>query len=630
MNENKHFKQRAIKKLKDHQFIVEDYQRGYKWNYNQVLDLLNDISQFDIAGNLQSYCLQPVAVKKIDVKDKLIYELVDGQQRLTTIYIILRLISDEKIFRITYKTRKSSELFINEIHTLKSTVNHFELYDENNIQKQFRVINNELNELWTKYLENNASFDNVDNFHFFRAACIISGFFRGSKKEQSSFLTKLKNKVKIIWYEDVTNKTANELFKNLNSGKIRLSSADLIKALFILNIEEKGKLDKLPSQIEFEQNKLASEWDTIEQQLHEPKFWSFIIGNVKRDYKDSRIGYLFEVLTNSIEHSYSYQSYREYENGNTPLEWDDVIALFFTLKEWYNDVYIYHRIGFLMRQSIKGWSNLMHIYKHYKKSKTKVDFKSNILNTEVKNHFQTSKIIKNDSGENIKIYNYDLELIRYDENLKGVRNLLVFLNVLTYETVMPNYRIDFDEFYNDKWTVEHIYPQNPKTMVFSECETYFEEIKNSLNSKSNSELSKNEQEEIYLLLKQIKAFESESESVVENKEKEFINKLSTWISDSLTDLFQLHNIGNLTLLTQEVNSSIGNKPFSEKRKIIVDIFKNEYRKKSFIPLSTLQIFTKSYSTESPQFKFWSPADADDYRTSIGTQMNEYLPQTKGK
>lgn len=630
MSEEKHFRQRTISDLKNHEFIVEDYQRGYKWDYSQVLDLLNDINQFSTKSDLQSYCLQPVAVTNKNIREKLIYELVDGQQRLTTIYIILKLISKEEVFTIKYKTRESSEEFINNIDKLKVIVSEFKLHHDNNNLKQAKEINNDLNKFWIIYLKNNEQYNNVDNYHFFRAACIISAFFNSDDINLSAFLTNLKHKVRIIWYEDITNKTANELFKNLNSGKIRLSSADLIKALFILDIEEKGKNSKIPAQIEFEQNKLASVWDIIEQQLHEPKFWGFIKGNVKRDYKDSRIGYLLEILTNTIEHPYNYQSYREYANEKTPLKWNDVVALFFTLKEWYENVYVYHRIGFLMRQNVEGWKNLKQIYNHYERSETKADFYSNILDGEVRKHFQSSKVVQNELGKDITVFEYDLRLLRYDENLVGVRNLLVFLNILTYETIMPNYRIDFEEFYNDKWTVEHIYPQNPKTMLFSECDIYIEEIINSLLGKQNLEESKSEKQNIELLLEQINIFKLQKKNISLKKEKDFVLKLSNWISDNLTDLFELHHIGNLTLLTQDVNSSVGNKPFTEKRRLILDIFSNKLREKSFIPISTLQIFTKSYSAEKLQFKFWSPSDASSYKASIVTQMSNYLPQIQDK
>lgn len=65
-------------------FIVRSYQRGFRWD-TQVLTLLNDIKE----NGDNDYCLQPIVVKKINDDA---YELIDGQQRLTTLYIILQYI----------------------------------------------------------------------------------------------------------------------------------------------------------------------------------------------------------------------------------------------------------------------------------------------------------------------------------------------------------------------------------------------------------------------------------------------------------------------------------------------------------------------------------------------------------
>ena len=68
------------------QFFVPGYQRGYRWGEDEVTRLLEDIN----ANGTQPYCLQPIVVKKNNDK----YELIDGQQRLTTIYLIYKYIYD--------------------------------------------------------------------------------------------------------------------------------------------------------------------------------------------------------------------------------------------------------------------------------------------------------------------------------------------------------------------------------------------------------------------------------------------------------------------------------------------------------------------------------------------------------
>jgi uncharacterized protein with ParB-like and HNH nuclease domain len=75
--------------------LIDDYQRGYKWSTTEVTQLLNDIHEFEGNG---FYCLQPVVVKrKMDGK----IELIDGQQRITTIYIILSCLNEKNMKSIT-------------------------------------------------------------------------------------------------------------------------------------------------------------------------------------------------------------------------------------------------------------------------------------------------------------------------------------------------------------------------------------------------------------------------------------------------------------------------------------------------------------------------------------------------
>ena len=62
-------------------FYIPAYQRGYRWN-EEVKRLLEDIEEIEESKN---YSLQPIVVKNIGEKK---YELIDGQQRLTTIFFI--------------------------------------------------------------------------------------------------------------------------------------------------------------------------------------------------------------------------------------------------------------------------------------------------------------------------------------------------------------------------------------------------------------------------------------------------------------------------------------------------------------------------------------------------------------
>ena len=91
-------------------FIVPSYQRGYRWEKQQVIELLDDILDFSENKEDQDYyCLQPVVVRKLSLEDietynlenengKEWYEVIDRQQRLTTLDLILHYFNEQFIW----------------------------------------------------------------------------------------------------------------------------------------------------------------------------------------------------------------------------------------------------------------------------------------------------------------------------------------------------------------------------------------------------------------------------------------------------------------------------------------------------------------------------------------------------
>ena len=227
----------AISEILDKQFFIRHYQRGYRWTKEQVEQLLEDIDSFT-PRELKSdppkktfYCLQPVVLKTLsdETKKEIIkksesqrkldgdwYEVVDGQQRLTTLYLILKYRNDrwlgedkEPIYKIDYETRNDCVGFLNSIkvNSDKKTVNvDKQNIDFYHISKAYQVIRN-----WELNYESEFS----------------------KKFDKNEFQSKLLSYSKIIWYEVDDSEDSIELFERLNLGKIPLTNAELTKALFL-------------------------------------------------------------------------------------------------------------------------------------------------------------------------------------------------------------------------------------------------------------------------------------------------------------------------------------------------------------------------------------------------------------
>lgn len=91
MPTNNTMRRRAIPELLNRKYYIPEYQRGYRWEEKQVLNLLDDLDTF-FAGNSKGrfYCLQPIVVKEVTIEGEKWLEVIDGQQRLTTILILMK------------------------------------------------------------------------------------------------------------------------------------------------------------------------------------------------------------------------------------------------------------------------------------------------------------------------------------------------------------------------------------------------------------------------------------------------------------------------------------------------------------------------------------------------------------
>ena len=310
---------KSIENFRSFHFLVKDYQRGYKWTATEVRQLLDDLNEFEPKEN-EFYCLQPIIIK-VDNDKK---ELIDGQQRCTTIYLILQYLG-QHLFDITYQTREQSAEFLNEIATLN------------------------LSGEWNDWVASHSKKDNVDNYHFFQAYRAIQNWFaEKSEDEKSRFLEKLLSKTKVIWYEVTGEIDSIELFTRINSNKIPLTEAELIKALFLIALTDASTRREWV---------VAQQWDTTENELEESEFWYFIAANTPPATPIDYIFSLSEVVKKQENYQGEYPIFNAYYNAYKNAEnkklwvetqWNEVRNNFLTLKEWFKDFEYYHLVGALI------------------------------------------------------------------------------------------------------------------------------------------------------------------------------------------------------------------------------------------------------------------------------------------
>lgn len=544
-------------------FYVPSYQRGYRWGKPEVERLLDDI--YSTKGDI-NYCLQPVVVKKNDDG----YELIDGQQRLTTIYLIYRFMSEHSKsingprFTLSYETRKKSKDFL-------------------------------------KSIDESRKEENIDFWFFCSAYESIKAWF--SKKDRKSTLTNM-NKyfdeiVKIIWYEVEESEDAIGLFTRLNIGKIPLTNAELVKAMFL----SKGRTDT--NMERKKQEEISFQWDHMEKELHNDSLW-FFLTNKSTEYQtraDLVLDLISQKPTDNRDKYYTFFKFNEmYQDGkNLDDIWYEIQQTFLTLKEWHSNHEFYHKIGYLIAS---GSKTLRDIFELSQKDETKSAFKKS-LDKDIKNSIKIGKNYADLSYENT-------------EDQKKIKRLLLLFNVESVrKSGEHSQRFLFDKYKNGKdgsviWSLEHIHAQQSEGLS----------------------TQKMWQEWLKLHIPSIKSISHDSELIKRMGDASSNDSLSRQDFDSLQQEVvgllsekghseYLHSIANLALLSSGDNAALSNSTFDVKRTEIIKMDK----KGAFIPFCTRMVFLKYYtSSDKNQLHFWGEEDRKEYVAEMNRILKDYLEE----
>lgn len=567
MEENTIFGTKLVSDIEG-EFYIESYQRGYRWGTEEVKRLLEDIYLNGEKNRKEhkdsKYCLQPIVVKRQEEK----LELIDGQQRLTTIYLIYQ-----------YMHKKIPEI---------SPVPKF-FIDYNKAREKTRE--------FLKEIDLTREDENIDFYFLSNAYKTIENWFSNEKEKKSitRFYDYLTDEVKVIWYEVSKEVNSSSLFRRLNIGKIPLTSSELVKAMF-LSKDSNAQIDAE------KQNEIALQWDNIERELQNDKFWYFLTNHYGKDYY-TRIDLIIDLITQKPEKCkepyYTFYKIREKSESLTTI-WKEIRHTFLILKDWFEDHELYHKIGYLITTNSLSLQDIYNLSKNKSKDEFKVELNDAIRQS---------------------IANCDYEECDYNNGPDKIVKLLTLFNI---ETVRKNGEqtqwFPFDKFKvkdNEKnvWTLEHIHAQHSAKMGKEAWNTW---LKLHLESLKNM-IDENAQEDIEL----IQAIEKWIDNPKLNEDK--FEELSVKVLDRVTLKTQYHkdSLANLALLNFKDNSALSNATFDVKRNKIIEKDKSG----DYIPFCTRMVFLKYYTpSKDNQLHFWGQQDMEAYINAINEKLKEYLEQ----
>ena len=558
-------------------YYIPLYQRGYKWTTNQIEKLLTDIDKFEQQPG-KFYCVQNITL--VPNSEKKCYNVVDGQQRLTTMSLLLSVLDSEEIIK-------------DKLAFPENSIRHY----TNLFLKEFVIEKKELPTTWQDFIETDRNFDHQDIYHLWSGYRTIEKWIGKNIVDRDAFRSKLLTDVKFIC-NIIEGEKEEKIFGNLNSKRIYLDGADLVRALLITRVtQEAAKTESLKDIVRINERRIRIGWelDHINQWWNQEDVKSYFepyiqvetSGDIHFDLDQHPINKLLCLYAASEEwESLSLEEIEKLENS-TKL-YHDLQKLHHELMEWYTHPIIFHYLGFLFHQSRKTpeFSTILNYWRY--KCNTKQDFCNYLL--------QKIKLVLFGSNEIDQIFGEDKEWYSED-NLVPI---LVFLDIIE-ALKKDRKKLHVSAFLKKNNDIEHIYPQNPRTET--DKRGYLEYL---------MELNPEMRNDQRIVDNKISAV---NELVLDEIIQEYSQKVNT------------DSIGNLVLLYYKLNRSIQNKSYAFKRKKVLDF----YNKGNYIQPHTLKVFSRYFQDSNSEYsdnKFWSQIDILENEKHIKSTLTDFFNLNK--
>lgn len=671
MSENKIDQIEVSSLLDGRYFFIPSYQRGYRWTKQQIYDLCNDLLEYVIkAQNAKNkndhysfYSLQPLIVRKgnfnIDGVQREAYEVIDGQQRLTSIFILYRLLarnlryrdvedvsgdySGKKLYHIFYETRPNDYKALEKSGFEDLTSADISDIDIAHVSNAYYYINEWLNgskDSNTECAEATFSLFSTENY---TKKTVLDSLFGLLNSENTP------GSVQFIWYEIDCNKDAIREFLTENKGKIRLTDTEKIRALFMQRSNFENDIKNL------RQLSIAKDWELIENTLHRNDFWAFISKDM--DLEDGRINLIFKYIFDNDpntsnakqEGDYLFRYYynrlskrNRIQNNVVASEvdrlWEQVMDCYRMLQNWFYNPQIYNLVGLLIKHghTIK---NIADIYNDDAVN-TNADFIRK-LNVEVRKEIVDNvQIKKGNTDLNIAAEDEYIHLFFNNSKEKAImQDLFRFINVREMNKTISMALSDIDKEPDEKKRTDlkrntrdvmsHIYrfPFEALDAFGWDIEHIDSATTNSLNNE-NDQLPWLEGAEMSLGDKLLKdevycSHKTQYESShSQDSKREALSSMVSRVREIVgeDDSEERKNwIGNLTLLDSGTNRSYKNAIFEKKHKVVMD----RIRSGVFVPVCTQNVFNKNYKGCDPVDWKWSIEDKMAYHAYILDEIKQF-------
>lgn len=575
-------------------YNIPDYQRGYKWAPKHVVKLLDDIHQFDLSDDT-FYCLQNITL--VPDPEAEAFNVVDGQQRLSTLTLLLHYLGEsemvqQKVQFPRHSIRESTNTFLNDLLTTST----FDLAAHN----------------WASFIGEYPDYDHQDIYYLFQAYITIDDWFKNKQEtrgfDKEAYKDKLLHHVKFI-VNNVSDSTGEEkIFGNLNSKRIPLDGADLIRAALVTRVaeEESRRETDVRKIVLVNERRIKIGWvvDQMSNWWSQPKVAAYfqkmihipseMVGSTALfDKRKHPINQLYLLYAEAQGEKELTLAFIEKQNNAATSLYKALLKLHHTLQDWFQDRTIYHLLGYLFFQGNSSKSKALSFreaWEIWNTSSTREAFVEKLL--------KKTRATLEQNDERIDFT--DINENWYSQHPTLLLRSLILMDVIhaskNNRAFMPP--AGFSKTNND---IEHIFPQRPKEPA--DKKAYIEFLNEHVVPNGESH------------------FDTTHFST-QLTDKDYLQEVDQFIAQHTRDI-KTHSLGNLVLLYSSLNRSLKNATYAIKRARIITHFNEGH----YIQPHTFHVFVRYFNNEAGEnhdLQHWTNQDIKANTEAIATSIHEFL------
>ncbi len=232
--------------FKDDNYLIPLYQRNYAWEETQVTQLIQDVWDYACFESNSNYYIGTLVVHSREINKMIHYETIDGQQRLTTINILLSVLKNE--FNVSLNPGYESQL---KFHSRPLSSETLKSLSDNPLTNSHRN-----SKMQQAYLDMKKK---------------LKELFKTKKISKDDFVEYLLNKVIILRVEVPFDTDLNHYFEIMNNRGEQLEKHEILKAELLIHLKDEPE----------ESNSFSMIWDACSNME------KYIQYGFRKDYRDA-------------------------------------------------------------------------------------------------------------------------------------------------------------------------------------------------------------------------------------------------------------------------------------------------------------------------------------------------------